>query len=437
MAATVALFASACEPSPAPQLPLGHVVGEVDTGTLPQIGCERADERIQLTTSARLDPECTYTAGIDVTGSHVTLDCRGATIDPGDGRSGVGIHAHSPASTPLVDVEIRNCVTRGFTNGIRVSRDGFKSLAPGHEYDVGTADIRLVNNDVGASNGSGIFVNGYVSDVTIDRQRVHDAGGPGIYLEAGSRGNTVRGSTIVDNGYADTTPPGPTMVLGGTTFEYLHTGREGIAIDGSRDNLIESNVIARNALAGITLYKNCGEYATEKPTEWWTRPYGASDNTITGNLVADEPTGVWVGSRMGQNTEFFDCSDTPYHTGPLLSVTLDSAPDNTVADNVIASTVHGVRVEDDGTTVTHNRFIGDAADPTFPAAEAILVGTKWRTTILGSPVIDTHLVDNSFDELLGVEHPATWIYAPVDGLPAGVAPPIDAFLMVASIRVVG
>lgn len=437
LASLVAVVAAAvgCEPLTAPQLPIGHTIDGPGVPTK-LFDCSMASSRIQVTESVSLDPDCTYTAGIDVTSSHVTLDCRGAMVDPGDGRSGVAIHVHSPADTPLEDVEVRNCVTRGFTNGIRVSRDGFKNLAPGHEYDVESSDIRLVNNDVAASNGTGIFVNGYVSDVTIDHQRVHNTGGPGIYLEAGSRHNTVEHSQIVQNGYANTAEPAQTMVLSGVTVAYLQTGREGIAIDGSRDNIIRSNVIAGNALAGITLYKNCGEYATQKPSEWWNRPYGASGNLIEANTIANERNGVWVGSRMGENTYFLDCSDTPYQTGFLRSVTLDSAVGNTVTQNTFVADRHGVRVEDDGTTVSANRFLGDAADPVHPVSEAVLVGTPVRTQVLGRAVSGTVVADN-VSELVGVDSPYAWIYSPIAGLDPGVAPPIDAFLMVASIRVVG
>lgn len=432
VAAATVLVAAACEPATMPQLPLGHPVGDPVPGTV--VDCSQADQRIQLSASARLDPNCTYRAGIDVIASHVMLDCHGATIDPGDERSGVGIHVHSPAASPLVDVEVRNCVTRGFTNGIRVSRDGFKDLEAGHEYDVGTEDIRLINNDVAESNGTGIFVNAFVTDVTIDRQRVHDAGGPGIYLEAGSKQNTVTDSTIIDNGYANTALPAQTMTLSGTTFAYLQTGREGIAIDGSRDNLITGNIIAHNALAGVTLYKNCGEFATEKPTQWWTRRYGASGNRIESNLIVNERNGVWVASRMSENTYFLDCSDTPYDTGPLRTNILDSATDTTIDANTFVNVTHGVRVEDDRTTLTSNRFLGDSADPNVPVSEAILVGTRSRTQVLGQPVVGTVMADN-VSELVGVGAPFAWIYSPVSGLEPGVAPPIDLFLMVASIWV--
>src|SRR3954468_24779008 len=44
------------------------------------LGCDRAAERVQVTASSVLDPACTYTAGVDIRASDVTLDCRGALI---------------------------------------------------------------------------------------------------------------------------------------------------------------------------------------------------------------------------------------------------------------------------------------------------------------------------------------------------------------------
>ena len=105
------VVAVGCQPPPLPQLPTGDLAGTpAADSTL--LGCELAGTRLQVTSSAHLDPACTYGPGIDVTASGVTLDCRGATIDPGDDRSGVGIHVHGPVDVPLHDVEVRNCVTR-------------------------------------------------------------------------------------------------------------------------------------------------------------------------------------------------------------------------------------------------------------------------------------------------------------------------------------
>ena len=66
----------ACEPPPPPQQ--GSVL----------IGCDRADERVQVTQTSHLDPDCTYTLGVDITASGVTLDCQGAIIRSAPGAGG-------------------------------------------------------------------------------------------------------------------------------------------------------------------------------------------------------------------------------------------------------------------------------------------------------------------------------------------------------------
>ncbi len=237
---------AACQPVANPELPLGDNTGTVDASST-AIGCGQASQHLVVTTSSHLDPACSYSGGIEVTQSHVTLDCRGAHVDAGAGQSGVGILVHSPADVALTDVTVRNCVVHGFLNGVHIGRDGFKALAVGHEYDVADSAITIENDRIIDTAGVGLYVDAYVTGVTIDHVDISNAGSTGIYLEAGSRGSTVQNSFIHGNGFAGTTPPGQTMTLGGTTFNYLLTGREGIAVDGSSDNVIRNNAIGQNS----------------------------------------------------------------------------------------------------------------------------------------------------------------------------------------------
>src|SRR5690606_15405844 len=118
---------------------------------------------------------------------------------------------------------------------------------------------------------------------------------------------------------------------------YQHTGREGIAVDGSLGNVIRNNRIAANSNGAILLYKNCGEYATERPGGWWQRHYGADGNLIEGNVISNERHGVWLGSRMSENQYFMDCSDPSYDSGPGRRIHLDHAEANIVRDNVFGA----------------------------------------------------------------------------------------------------
>jgi hypothetical protein len=175
----------------------------------------------------------------------------------------------------------------------------------------------------------------------------------------------------------------------------VSTGREGIAVDGSQDNVIRDDVIQGNAYGGVLLYQNCGENYTTDPADWLPRRTAASGNVIEDNTIADEPNGVWIASRMAENLVLWDCSTAPYdQTGGAYHV-LDHAIDNVVRDNVFEGDTHGVRVEDDDNRVVHNRFV-DASGPSVvaPPVDAVLVGTEFRTTTLGLPVNGTVVADN-------------------------------------------
>ena len=119
----------------------------------PVVGCDQAANVVTVTHSVDLDPTCTYSGGLVVTRSHLTLDCRGARIDQGDGRSGVGIIITSPASVALTDITVRNCVVHGFGNGLLVTRPGVKAVAAGHEYDHDDSRIRIVHDQISGTGG--------------------------------------------------------------------------------------------------------------------------------------------------------------------------------------------------------------------------------------------------------------------------------------------
>ncbi|MFN8019385.1 MAG: right-handed parallel beta-helix repeat-containing protein [Acidimicrobiales bacterium] len=363
------------------------------------MGCDQAGVRIQVTADVDLDPSCTYTAGLDVRASGVTLDCKGAWISSSV-RSGYGIGIRTPADVDLHDVTVRNCNVRGFMNAIRVTRDGFKGLPTDHEYDHGTARIAIEDGELTGSAGVGIYVDAYVTDVAIRHMDVHDAGSTGVYLETGSRRNLVESNSFTHNGYAENGEAGQPTDVGGTTVWFWGIGREGVAVDGSYDNVIRGNDFSRNSAGGVFLYKNCGEYKDDP--SWIPRRWGADRNTIEGNHFDHEWVGVWVASRMGENILPMDCSDPAYLTKPGARYVLDVARDNVVAGNDFAEVEYGVRVEDDRTTVSGNSFTS-----TTRGFHAIYVGTPYRTTVLGRPVSGTRLVGNRAT-LAGNASPYRW-----------------------------
>lgn len=432
-AVVVGATLAACEPPP-PLPPPG--VGSV------LIGCDRAGERIAITADSHLDPSCTYTAGIDISTSGVTLDCQGATIDGPTTAGSRGILIATPVDVPLHDVTVRNCNVRGFLNSLRVTRDGFRTLPEGEEYEHGTADIVIEDSTFAGSRGVGVYVDGYVEGVTIRRNVIVDTGSSGIYLETGSRRSHVESNILFRNGYRENGPGGQAFSFAGLDLWFWGIGREGISVDGSYENTIVGNVFWQNSAGGIFLYKNCGEYP-DRPV-YFERRYPSDRNVIEGNTFLGGTHGVWIGSRMGENTLPMDCTDEAYIDEPLRRVVHDFASDNVVRANTFQDVTYAIRVEDDGNTIEANTFHGDGPDH-----HAVIVGTPLRTSVLGLPVAGTRLLDNT-SLIEGNTHPYRWVSGHVDtvesgntalGQPVtlceGVEPPRSPFLFVIAVALAG
>lgn len=422
----------ACEPEPLPP----------PDGASTPVGCDRADERIVLTASAHLDPACEYTAGVTITTSGVTLDCQGAVIRSPEGAPGQGILIVTPVDTPLAGVTVRNCHVVGFLNNLRVTRDGFRTLPAGEEYENGTADIVIERSTFEASRGVGLFVDGYVEGVTIRGNQVRGTGSSGIYLETGSRRSRVEDNVIVDNGFRENGPRWSPFTFAGIDLFFWGVGREGISVDGSYENTIVNNAFEGNSAGGILLYKNCGEYP-DRPA-YFERRYPSEHNLIEGNVFVGGTHGVWVGSRMGENTLPMDCTDPAYVDEPVRRVVLDRANDNTIRANRFHEVTYGIRVEDDGNVVEANTFTGSGPD-----RHAVIVGTPLRTTVLDRPVTGTQLIDNVAD-IVGNDDPYRWVTGHegtvdtgnlANGAPAplceGVEPPRSPFVFVIAVAPAG
>ena len=384
-------------------LPLGGVIGTPEVGSV-AIGCAQAGDRIEITQSSHLDPSCDWTAGFDITASDVVFDCRGAVVSGVAPYKGLrGIHVKAPTDVALEHVTVRNCIVEGFLNGYHVERLGFRDLTPEDGYDVTFSDIVFENVVARDTRGVGMFVNGFVTDVTIRDAEVTRAGSSGIYLDTDSAENVITRAHVHDNGHIENGPDGQLRTIDGLDVWWWGTGREGISIDGSARNHVVDNVIERNVAAGILVYKNCGEFHESRPDRWWGRFSGSDDNVIERNVIRDEQHGVWIGSRMAENQYFMECSDPAYGEDVLVRYHEDKADRNTVRDNSFTDVRYGVRVEDDGTMVTGNTFTGSD-----PASLAVLVGTKLRAELLGRPVVGTVVRGNAAD-IEGVSHPYRWI----------------------------
>jgi len=325
---------------------------------------------------------------------------------------------------------VRDCRVDGFLNSVHIEREGFRDLPAGSEYDVLFSNIVIEDSTMMNSRGVGIFVDGYVTDVTLRRLHIEGAGSTGIYLETGSTDNIVEDCEIVNNGYRENGPNGQFFEFAGVSFYFWGPGREGIAIDGSRNNIVRNNYFTGNSAGGIFLYKNCGEYPERD--RYFERRYGSHNNVIEGNTFVGEDNGVWVASRMAENTLPMNCTDPEYSPG----YRLDYALDNTLRANVFEEVTYGVRVEDDRTIVDGNTFVsGDAADV------AVLIGTPVRTSVLGLPVDGTQITANRA-MIAGSVNPYRWVEGHVNttfadnrnfdrpvGFCEGVAPARGPFVM--------
>jgi len=348
------------------------------------IDCSHADERVEITVSSHLDPSCVWTRGVRITASDVVLDCQGAFLYGPDRQRAVEITA--PTDTALSNITVRNCYMEGFLNNVRIIREGFRELAEGAEYENAFSNIVIEDCTSLNSRGVGVFVDGYVTGVTLRRLHVEGSGSSGIYLEHGSKDTVVEDCDIINNGFGENGPYWQQFeVSGEQNLWYFGTGREGLSIDGARFSTIRNNRFSGNSYGAIFLYKNCGEFVTLRPERWWHRRYGADGNLIENNTITGGTNGIWVAARMAENIGPMECSDPQYQPG----YALDYADDNIIRNNVFQNVTYGVRVEDDDNQILNNQFTGDGAQ------QAILIGTPIRTAALDEPVTGTIVTGNT------------------------------------------
>ena len=183
---------------------------------------------------------------------------------PAAASSGVGILVSAPVGTDLRDVTVRNCHVEGFLNSLQVDASTGSGPARGRR-STETTSSGIVVETVHASKapaGVGIFVDGYVTGVTLraqpdpgrrqqrhlPRDRVPGQRGHGQpHLSTTASARTGRTASLRD-------------VPAALDLWFWGVGREGISVDGSYDNTIVGNIFTGNSAGGVFLYKNCGEY---------------------------------------------------------------------------------------------------------------------------------------------------------------------------------
>lgn len=284
------------------------------------------------------------------------------------------MHINSQGRT-LTNVTVRNCIVRnsnaiGIVVGWRGSDQAKVSVHEREEiYDRTPRFVQILNTRVEASKGPGIYIDDYVSDVTLRQISVTRSDSMAIYLEHSSRRITIEDSLFEDNS--------------------VGKKREAVAIDSSAHNVVRRNIFRRNKAGGIFLYKNCHEHAAfdAKQTERWQ---GSDNNLIEDNHFEDEPVGVWIGSRQSLDLRKLRCGD-PYYGGKFVR---DKARENTVRSNSFLRVAKGVLIEDDENAVVGNRF-------QTTQEVCIRVGSAPRSTFLGLPVVGIDVKDNECD--LGID----------------------------------
>ena len=361
--------------------------------------CERNSNQIRG--DVTLENGCYYDQKFKITEADAVLDCNGAELRGDDGYQ-VNI---KPGADRAV---VKNCYFEG-GKGIAVRSNKKRAGGATDEelWEAAPKNVVLQNNYINGSIGVAVHLHTHTVGVTVKDSIIVNNSSAGIYMSPWGKHHEVRNNQIENNGHVK--PDGVPRIG--------WYRREGIAIDASAEHLIVDNDIVGNALGGILLYKNCWEHAEELP-ESVPRTEHARDTIIRGNRFADQPFGVWVASRQSRDLKAMECGDPTPYANPLYvsdvfhptysdypsaytqdyllafppfwaSVWPDFAEDNTITGNVFENHSRGgIRVEDDGTEITDNLFIGDF--------DYIFVGAPFRARLANQPVANTIIRDNSF-----------------------------------------
>jgi len=243
----------------------------------------------------------------------VVLDGNGYTIDGQCNMDCVGLVISAD------NVVVRNVTIRGFDGGVSINN--------------GASGVRFENVTVTDNVQHGIFVDVATSNFSCTECVISDNGAMGVYFEYNSHSHLIENSEISFNGFRDK----DTGDFFETQKNKTKDKREGLAIDSSQGNVIRNTDFFGNALAAVTLYRNCGERGIRR--EW-----GASHNTIDGGSFSDP---ILVASRQDKDLSKWDCIEPYVHQGKFI---MDDAEFNTI-ENVVLEGDTRIPVSDDNNTV--------------------------------------------------------------------------------------
>jgi hypothetical protein len=377
----------------------------------------KAGDTITINSSLKLPQNCVYNqVTIKLAKPNIEFDCNGAVFN------GIKeLHRHSfgdtytaaeaprgtafqvaqaeAETTRLQNISIRNCQILNYIHGFdvkynlsantifglrqgTVSEDILRTKAP--------ADIKVFNSKIINTHGSGVYVYRYITNFQMSDTHVKGAGGPGLYLDSGTRAATIKGSFFEGNGFSSYDET--TRVRAARRTDLAK--REGIAIDSSGQHVIQSNSFKDNGDGGVYLYKNCWENSAN--ANEWPRLDGANNNKIDGNYFFNETVGIWVAERADRDLADFNCGDPIVLQEGSKKFYRDYASTNILSNNRFDMMQTGIKVMDDNTVIERN---------TFARVENydLDIGSRVRLAI-GDAVSNTNVGTNTYSKANSIRY---------------------------------
>lgn len=371
----------------------------------------QANSTITLRESLSLPANCTFQqVTVLIDRPNVELNCNQAVFN---GLTTVARNKYGKAYTPATAPTRYGIIVKGAEAGVRVSNVTIRNCQLLNYSDAITAHIELKQNTLlGLRNGTiqestiqaiaptrinvfnsriinshmhGIFLNRYITHLNVNNTRILGSSNSGIYLGADTEYALIENSVFEGNGFSNY----DTETLKRFPRRDETSRREAIAVDASSHNQISHNTFRDNGDGGVYLYKNCWEFEEEPLTA--PHRYGSNSNLITNNDFSAEETAIWVAERADRNLADFTCGDPLIYTANSNKYYRDIAQNNIISNNKINHNKFGIRVQDNGTVITNNSFIGTKSGPD------IWVYSVVRQAI-NDPVNTTTIRDNTLSK---------------------------------------
>jgi len=384
-------------------------------GQDPSCPAWQVGEVVNINSSMTLPKNCSYNqVTFRITKSNVEFNCNGAVLNGikelnrhrfGDSytaaqapkNTAFQIVAAEGEATRLQNVTVSNCQIVNYIHGADVnyaltsttiknlkqglvSEDLLRSKAP--------TNIKVTNSKIINAHGSGVYIYRYITNFQLVDSSIKGAGGPGLYLDAGTRSATIKNVTFEGNGFSSYDDTTRTRAARRSD----DAKREAIAVDASGQHLISSNLFKDNGDGGVYLYKNCWENYTQ--TNEWPRLDGANNNKIENNTFFNETVGVWIAERADRDLADFACGDPLALQEGSKKYYRDYATGNIITNNKFDLTTTAIKVMDDNSIIEKN---------TFSRIEKydIDVGSRVRLSI-GDAVSNTNIGSNTLSKVNSV-----------------------------------